>query len=72
LLIHALDDPLVPAGSLVALAGQQLRNREILLPGWGGHNGFHGAADPPDGSWADCHVAEWLARRCRELPAGFL
>lgn len=72
LLIHALDDPLVPVGSLVALARQQLENKKILLPSWGGHNGFHSSADSPDGSWADCHVAEWLARRCRELPTCFV
>ena len=64
LLIHALDDPLVPVASLLGLAGQRLAAVEACLQRWGGHNGFHGADDPPASSWADRVVVDWLSQRC--------
>ena len=64
LLIHALDDPLVPVASLLGLAGQRLAAVEVCLQRWGGHNGFHGADDPPASSWADRVVVDWLSQRC--------
>ena len=62
LLIQALDDPLVPTASLIAMASLQLPDVEICLPETGGHNGFHGVGDSPSGSWADRRVLEWLLR----------
>jgi len=65
LLIHALDDPWVPADSAVALASQLPPTMDVCLPERGGHNGFHGRGDPSLSSWADRRVAAWLAQRCR-------
>lgn len=76
LLVHALDDPWVPAAQAQALAEAPPPGWEVLLSPRGGHNGFHaaggagiaggsGAGRPflqPGPSWADRQVAGWLQR----------
>ncbi|MFQ6540222.1 hypothetical protein, partial [Aphanothece stagnina] len=68
LLVHALDDPWVPASATCRLveAGQRGASAgadlEVLLTAAGGHNGFHGRGDGPTASWADRLTARWLAR----------
>jgi predicted alpha/beta-fold hydrolase len=63
LLLHALDDPWVPAAATASLlplaAGSPL---EVLLTPRGGHNGFHGVGDSSRGSWGDRLVACWFRR----------
>ncbi len=44
LLVHALDDPWVPAVQARALAEHAPPGWEVLLSSAGGHNGFHAAA----------------------------
>jgi predicted alpha/beta-fold hydrolase len=70
LLLHAADDPWVPAAATAELA-RSLGKRSPLLP-WqvqitphGGHNGFHdahpwGGGPVQPASWADRRVAHWL------------
>ncbi|SBO44355.1 alpha/beta fold hydrolase [Cyanobium sp. NIES-981] len=68
LLVHALDDPWVPAApaaelaAAVASAGRSPApgSLEVLLTRQGGHNGFHGRSDGSGGSWADRLTATWL------------
>mgnify|MGYP006273081239 CR=1 FL=1 len=73
LIVHALDDPWVPAA-----AAQQLHSQitsqgwqgqhpgcllEVLLTPNGGHNGFHGIGDAmaaDGGCWSDRLAAHWL------------
>jgi predicted alpha/beta-fold hydrolase len=68
LLIQAQDDPWVPATAAQALGRAALPNVELLLPRYGGHNGFHGLGDSALASWADRQVAAWLERQVE--PAG--
>ena len=58
LLVHALDDPWVPAAPAVALSGRlrPVSPLQTVLSCAGGHNGFHG----PGGSWSDLLVTRWL------------
>jgi predicted alpha/beta-fold hydrolase len=70
LLVHAMDDPWVPAQAtqLVARSRERgdrrrsCRNPEVLLTTAGGHNGFHSQGDGPGASWADKITAAWLKR----------
>jgi len=73
LLIHALDDPWVPAAPAVALAGRREGGRafearedalEVVLTPGGGHNGFHA----PGGSWSDQLTAQWLRHQLDRQP----
>lgn len=67
LLLHAADDPWVPAAPARALAeGPRTalpQRLEICLTDRGGHNGFHGRGDSPEGCWSDRLTALWLQRR---------
>jgi predicted alpha/beta-fold hydrolase len=73
LLLHAADDPWVPAAASLSLAERPAAGRppglEVLVTATGGHNGFHAVDDPHDlpASWSDRLTARWLAR---ELPPG--
>jgi uncharacterized protein len=71
LLLHALDDPWVPAAAAEQLAVTPAPGLEVLLSPHGGHNGFHAAGrrcqatgTPAQGmpapSWADRQVVRWL------------
>ena len=67
LLLHALDDPWVPASGARALAGlvaggQAPEKMEVVLTARGGHSGFHGAGDGPLSCWGDQLVVRWLDR----------
>jgi len=64
LLLHAHDDPWVPAAATAELArvvdGERL---QVLLTPQGGHNGFHGIGDAvAHGCWSDRLMARWLRR----------
>jgi hypothetical protein len=65
LLLHALDDPWVPAAAALQLAAGErygaTAGLEVLLSPHGGHNGFHGVGDAA-GSWADRRALNWLCR----------
>jgi predicted alpha/beta-fold hydrolase len=70
LLLHARDDPWVPAAATAELAalGPQ-PGLEVLLTRRGGHNGFHGVGDGVGdadgwigGCWSDRLTARWLRR----------
>jgi len=63
LLLHALDDPWVPASGAQVLAQQALPSWEVVLTARGGHNGFHGVGDDPLSCWGDQLVASWLKRQ---------
>ena len=60
LLLHALDDPWVPASGAQALAAYPPSGVEVLLTGQGGHNGFHGVGDAPLSCWGDQLTVRWL------------
>ena len=62
LLVHALDDPWVPAAATAQVAKHaQGRGLQVLLTPRGGHNGFHGIDDrPQQGCWSDRLTARWL------------
>ncbi|MCP9888654.1 alpha/beta fold hydrolase [Cyanobium sp. ATX 6A2] len=73
LLLHALDDPWVPAAAAQQLADDPPPGLEVLLSAHGGHNGFHSVADravadravadgagSAIGSWADRRTVDWL------------
>ena len=66
LLLHALDDPWVPADATRQLAADPPAGLEVLLSPHGGHNGVHGADDRRHGdlaaSWADRQATAWLCR----------
>ncbi|MEA5415506.1 alpha/beta hydrolase, partial [Synechococcus sp. BA-132 BA5] len=72
LLLHAGDDPWVPAGPLRQLAarvsGQTATGTgsapTVLITPQGGHNGFHAPGDGP-ACWADRLVVAWLKRLSR-------
>jgi predicted alpha/beta-fold hydrolase len=63
LLLHALDDPWVPASGAELLAQHALPSWEVVLTARGGHNGFHGVGDDPLSCWGDQLVASWLKRQ---------
>lgn len=70
LLLHAADDPWVPAGPAAELADLlaqegtgEAADLEVLITRHGGHCGFHAAGDRSRGSWAERLTAAWLARR---------
>jgi predicted alpha/beta-fold hydrolase len=71
LLLHAADDPWVPAGPTQALAELLVRMHpapappalEVLVTRRGGHCGFHGEGDDPQASWSDRLTVAWLSRR---------
>jgi predicted alpha/beta-fold hydrolase len=72
LLLHAADDPWVPAGPTVELAallvargeaGASPTDLEVLVSRGGGHCGFHGVGDEPLACWSDRLTAAWLVRR---------
>jgi predicted alpha/beta-fold hydrolase len=75
LLLHAADDPWVPAGPARALANllepaAAAADLEVLLTRHGGHCGFHAAEAAAAGegvrcSWAERVAAAWLALRLR-------
>lgn len=67
LLLHAADDPWVPAEPTRSLVGRL----PVLLTPQGGHCGFHGVGDPPQASWADRLLTAWLvAQTSGERPPG--
>ena len=65
LILHALDDPWIPAGCYTAIDWSRLPMIEAVLTPHGGHLGFHsrGSRVP----WHDRVTAWWLARRFRLL-----
>lgn len=71
LLLHALDDPWVPAAAAVqlaqAVAAVPKPTLQVLLTPTGGHNGFHGVGDAPLCSWSDALVLYWLAAQRARL-----
>ena len=65
LIVHADDDPWVPAAATHRLAAAALPGVEVLITARGGHNGFHARCDPPRGAggcWGDRLTARWLRR----------
>lgn len=66
LLLQALDDPWVPAESLISIDEKvrflAARNINIVLTNHGGHNGFHGKT----GCWGDDLVSRWLKKLALE------
>jgi predicted alpha/beta-fold hydrolase len=73
LLLHAADDPWVPAAPALALARRKPRSMprrlEICITAKGGHNGFHGLGDTAMGCWSDRLTARWLRLRLSETPS---
>jgi len=64
LLLHALDDPWVPAAVAVDLAAAPPpAPLQVVLTTRGGHNGFHGVGDPPSSCWGDRLTAAWLRQQ---------
>ena len=81
LLLHAMDDPWVPVGPALALAGEISRLRQqqgtfavdlpdVLITEHGGHNGFHGQGDCADGCWSDQVASQWMASCTRSRGIG--
>jgi len=64
LVLHALDDPWVPAAAALqlaqAVAALPQTPLQVQLTATGGHNGFHGLGDGPLCSWSDALVLHWL------------
>ncbi len=58
LVIHALDDPWVPADPYVAYDWKRNRSLAAILPHRGGHVGFHGS--DRRASWHDLAIARFL------------
>ncbi len=67
LLLQALDDPWVPAGTACDLALNKkysdLSNLNIIITKNGGHNGFHGI----NGCWGDRLVESWFEKLISNL-----
>ncbi len=78
LLLHAKDDPWVPAEAILRLedggvpervkgsgsmAGPQV---EVVITTHGGHCGFHSPEDSRQDRWSDRLTARWLSRTLRE------
>lgn len=68
LILHALDDPWIPAESYRAVDWSRLPAIETALTQGGGHMGFHGADSFTP--WHDRVTALWLARQGL-APRGF-
>ena len=60
LLVHAKDDPWVPALPLMALAPHLSDRHALMVTDRGGHNGFHAPGDSEQGCWSDRLAALWL------------
>jgi uncharacterized protein len=69
LMLHACNDPWIPASPYRALQGQDLANVEIVLTRSGGHVGFHerGFAD----TWHDRRMDDFLSGSISKLPGGY-
>jgi predicted alpha/beta-fold hydrolase len=65
LILHALDDPWIPAACYAAIDWSRLPMIEAPLTPRGGHLGFHGQGSPV--AWHDRRASWWLERRlgCR-------
>ncbi len=63
LVLHALDDPWIPAACYTAIDWSLLPTIEAVLTSRGGHLGFHGRGSRVP--WHDRVTAWWLARRFR-------
>lgn len=63
LILHALDDPWIPADCYTAIDWPRLPIIEAVLSPRGGHLGFHGRGSRIP--WHDRVTAWWLARRFR-------
>ncbi|MGA7384267.1 MAG: alpha/beta fold hydrolase, partial [Methylocella sp.] len=61
LILHALDDPWIPAACYTAIDWPRLPMIEAVLTRRGGHLGFHGRGSCVP--WHDRVTAWWLARR---------
>jgi predicted alpha/beta-fold hydrolase len=61
LILHALDDPWVPAESYAAIDWSNLPAIETALTQGGGHMGFHGAGSLTP--WHDRVTAQWLKQK---------
>jgi predicted alpha/beta-fold hydrolase len=59
LLIHAANDPWIPAGAYRAFDWSRNAKLSPLLAPGGGHVGFHDRAAPPN--WHDRCIADWFA-----------
>lgn len=66
LIVHALDDPWVPARSYEAVDWTGLPTIETALTAGGGHLGFHGVGSRIP--WHDRMTAWWLDRRLMPAP----
>jgi len=66
LVLHALDDPWIPAACYTAIDWSRLPTIEAVLTPRGGHLGFHGRGSRVP--WHDRVTAWWLARRFRLGP----
>jgi predicted alpha/beta-fold hydrolase len=66
LVLHALDDPWIPAACYTAIDWSRLPMIEAVLTPSGGHMGFHGRGNRVP--WHDRVTAWWLARRFRLGP----
>ena len=69
LVLHALDDPWIPATCYTAVDWSRLAMIEAMLTARGGHLGFHGQGSRVP--WHDRVTAWWLARRFRLGPSKF-
>src|ERR1700730_9993872 len=67
LVLHALDDPWIPATCYTAINWSRLAMIEALLTARGGHLGFHGQGSRVP--WHDRVTAWWLARSFRLGPS---
>lgn len=71
LLVHAADDPWVPAQAAASVAAAGAPGRlQVCLTAAGGHNGFHGVGDGPLGSWSDRLTLQWLEHLVAQTRAG--
>ena len=66
LVLHALDDPWIPAACYASIDWSRLPMIEAVLTPTGGHLGFHGRGSRVP--WHDRVTAWWLARRFRLGP----
>ena len=66
LVLHALDDPWIPAACYTEIDWSRLPMIEAVLTPRGGHLGFHGRDSRVP--WHDRVTAWWLARRLRVGP----
>ena len=67
LLLHARDDPWVPADPVERLAAVHASpagqvGMDVLITPSGGHNGFHSPWDGRGGCWSDRLAVAWLER----------